>query len=238
MKASDFLSELRVLDPYSKVVKQAEIILDKSIPEYMKRTRSIGEDDWEDDPDLLAKVLNKHSKGTAFAWNVVPEGTKAVDWYVHSASVHGDGKIIFNLHPESIDGKWGPKSFREVIMRFVEHEGIHLTQREKMGKEKYKELPSGYMKGRQIAGKDGDFSIVAQYYFSDPQEIMAHASDLANEVMKLDNPAKVIRNPEKYIDELPTYDKHKQHGFGPDHAVVKRLMRYASEYLRKKGVKI
>lgn len=238
MSVFEILSD-RVLDPCQEIIDQTEMILDKSIPEYLDAMKPEGEErDWDDDPDLLAEILNRHSIETSVKWNVVSEGRTAVDWYVHSAIVDGDGNLIFNLHPESIDGKWGPKSFREVIMKFAYHEGIHLAQRDRMGKEKYKSIPSGYMKGVRAASKTGDFNIIAQYYFKDPQEIMAHASDLAYEIVKLPNLKKAIRNPDKYIDKLPTYDKHVKHGFTIDSKVTKKLMRYTVDYLRKRGVEI
>jgi hypothetical protein len=61
---------------------------------------------------------------------------------------------------------------------------------------------------------------------------MAHGHDLAQEILASSNPEEALRNPEKYRDELPAYDKHRQI-FPPNAKPLQRLLSYASGYVNE-----
>jgi len=235
-----------ILDSKHELIEKMNDILNHAISEYLKKITFIGKKDdgtvykiFDDDPELLEIILTKYSKNSPFSWSIAPEENKnPVDLYVHSASVYNNGNIHFNLDPITIENNWGPKTFKKIIMKILAHEVIHLIQQDRMGKEKYKTIPSGFMKGLKVAAKNksNDFNIVAKYYLSDPQEIMAHAHDLALEIADLKNPDMVIRNPQKYINQLPTYHKYRTYGFNFNDNVIKKLLKYTSDYLQKKGI--
>ncbi len=61
---------------------------------------------------------------------------------------------------------------------------------------------------------------------------MAHGHDLAQEILASSNPEDALRNPEKYREELPAYDKHRQI-FPPNAKPLQRLLSYASGYVNE-----
>lgn len=187
----------------------------------------------KDDMDELVDILQSHSNADELDlnWHVGKPNKKAVDWYIQSAIVHGDGSIDVILDPDSTIGHWGPKSFKDSVLKTLAHETIHLAQRDRMGAEKYKSLPSGYMQGVKKAKKSGKERDMIRTYFRDPHELMAHGHDLAQEIMASSNPEDALRNPEKYRDELPAYDKHRQI-FPPNAKPLQRLLSYASGYIK------
>jgi hypothetical protein len=138
------------------------------------------------------------------------------------------------LDPDSIIGNWGPKSFKDSVLKTLAHETIHLAQRDRMGAEKYNTLPSGYMQGLKKAKKSGKEQDMIRTYFRDPQELMAHGHDLAQEIMASSNPEDALRNPEKYRNELPSYDKHRVI-FPPNAKPLQKLLSYAAGYVNEKG---
>jgi hypothetical protein len=112
----------------------------------------------KDDMDELVDILQSHSNADELDlnWHVGKPNKKAVDWYIQSAIVHGDGSIDVILDPDSTIGHWGPKSFKDSVLKTLAHETIHLAQRDRMGADKYAKLPSGYMQGVRKAEKSGN----------------------------------------------------------------------------------
>lgn len=188
----------------------------------------------EDDPDHLAWIMDEtfEEMGMSITVELGEPGANGVDWYIQSAIVYGGGEIDLILHYDTVTGGyWGPASFKKSVMKTLEHEHIHLSQRDRMGKKKYNSLPSGYQIGLRKQEKSGKESDLIRTYLRDPQELMAHGHDLAREVQSSSNPVEAIRNPEKYREELPTYDKHRA-TFPPNAKPLQRLISYATKYLQ------
>lgn len=187
-----------------------------------------------DDPEELASILEAmfEEEGLPITVHVGETGRNAIDWYIQAAQVVGNGEMDLILDPDSINGHWGPKTFIDVMRKTFEHETIHLQQRDRMGKEKYNTLPSGYMKGLEKFKKSGKERDLMRTYFRDPQELMAHGHDIYREVQASSNPQEALRNPEKYRDELPTYDKHRAI-FPPNAKPLQRMLSYAARYFAK-----
>ena len=208
-------------------------ILDEASAEYAEFLK--GNND-QDDVEELADILQSYSDAEELNldWHVGETGRKAVDWYIQSAQVHGNGDMDIILDPDSIIGNWGPKSFKDSVLKTLAHETIHLAQRDRMGAEKYNTLPSGYMLGLKKAKKSGKEQDMIRTYFRDPQELMAHGHDLAQEIMASSNPEDALRNPEKYRNELPSYDKHRAI-FPPNAKPLQKLLSYAAGYVKQNG---
>ena len=230
--AGESIAEAR-LQPDRDYISIVGEILDDANAEYVKFLKNNNDkDDLEELIDLLQAYTGDELDIT---WHIGETGKKAVDWYIQSAIVHGDGSIDVIIDPDSTIGHWGPKSFKDSVLKTLAHETIHLAQRDRMGVEKYKNLPSGYMLGIKKAEKSGKERDLIRTYFRDPQELMAHGHDLAQEILASSNPEEALRNPEKYRDELPAYDKHRQI-FPPNAKPLQRLLSYASGYVNESRV--
>lgn len=188
----------------------------------------------QDDPEELAHLLNVffEEDGIPIEVYVGATGQKANDWYIQAGQVHGDGSMDLVLDPDSIDGHWGPETFKRVMQKTFEHENIHLMQRDRMGLSNYMNLPSGYQKGQKLMQKTGKERDAMRLYFRDPQELMAHGHDLYREIQNSSNPKKALRNPESFRDELPTYDKYRQI-FPPNAKPLQRMITYTYKYFQK-----
>jgi hypothetical protein len=187
----------------------------------------------KDDLEELIDILQSYSDSEELNidWHIGKPGGKAVDWYIQAAQVHGDGSMDIILDPDSTIGYWGPKSFKDSVLKTLAHETIHLAQRDRMGVKKYKSLPSGYQLGLKKKEKTGKERDLVRTYFRDPHELMAHGHDLASEIQASSDPEAALRNPEKFRDELPAYDKHRQI-FPPNAKPLQRLLSYAAGYLK------
>lgn len=215
--------------PNDDSIENISEILDMVCEEY-KEFLSSNKD--KDDPEELADIMDTlfHDMGIKIEVLVGPKNAKAVDWYIQSAIVAADGTIVLVLDPDSIDGYWGPETFKQSVVKTLEHEHIHLSQRDRMGKKKYKQLPSGYQLGLRKKEKTGKERDLIRTYLRDPHELMAHGHDLAREIQKSKNPEEALRNPEKYRSELPTYDKHREI-FPSNSKPLQRLLLYATNYI-------
>lgn len=218
------------LSPNRQFLEIVEEIIDLSNDEYSEYLATNND---EDDLEELVDILQSQSDASEMDidWHVGNSGVKAVDWYVQAMVVHGNGHIDVIIDPDSTIGHWGPKSFKASLLKSFAHETIHLAQRDRMGQEKYDSLPSGYQIGAKKAEKSGKERDHIRTYFRDPQELMAHGHDLAQEILASSNPKEALRNPEKYRNELPSYDKHRQI-FPPNAKPLQRLLSYAAQYVQ------
>tara|TARA_R110002074_G_scaffold13412_1_gene47880 strand:+ start:422 stop:1111 length:690 start_codon:yes stop_codon:yes gene_type:complete len=223
------LTEAR-LQPDHDYLAHIGDILDDANAEYAEFLKKNND---KDDVEELVDILQSYSDSEELDldWHVGDTGRKAVDWYIQSAVVQGDGSIDVIIDPDSTIGYWGPKSFKDSVLKTLAHETIHLAQRDRMGADKYKNLHSGYMQGLKKAKKSGKEQDMIRTYFRDPHELMAHGHDLAQEIMASSNPEDALRNPEKYRNELPAYDKHRQI-FPPNAKPLQQLLKYASGYVK------
>ena len=90
-------------------------------------------------------------------------------------------------------------------------------------------IKSGHQKGTELANKTGDPKDWMREYLRDPHELMAYGSDLASEIKDTDNPEQVLRNPEAYKNDLPSYARYRT-VFEPNSKEIKQLLKYTADY--------
>ena len=61
-----------------------------------------------------------------------------------------------------------------------------------------------------------------------PCELSA-CTHLASEIKDTDNPEQVLRNPEAYKNDLPSYTRYRQ-VFEPNSKEIKQLLKYTADY--------
>jgi len=133
------------------------------------------------------------------------------------------------LFTKNLAGKYGPKTFKQIVMRMLAHETIHWNQYTKIGLDRVNKMKSGHQKGTELANKTGDPRDWMREYLRDPHELMAYGSDLASEIKDTDNPEQVLRNPEAYKNDLPSYARYRQ-VFEPNSKEIKQLLKYTADY--------
>lgn len=233
MKISDII-EARV-KPDEDFLSQVEGIIDDSLEEYQEFLDGNGD---VDDINELEEILNSNNYDELpieFIADDQPrndpdEWVSAVaDW------TPDEGKSIrVFLHSKNLEGVYGPKTFKGVLMKMLAHETIHWGQYDRMGGDVLDGYQSGYMKGVKKKEQGGSNRDLIRMYLRDPHELMAYASDLATEMGNLDNPQRALRNPEQYIKELPVY-KFFRNIFPKDAKQIKQLMKYTADYFGAKN---
>ena len=143
-----------------------------------------------------------------------------------------EGKTItIYLHAKNLEKVYGPKSFKNILMRMLGHETIHWNQYDKMGAKVLNNYKSGYQKGVIKKASGGDERDLMRSYLRDPHELMAYAHDLAGEMKETDNPEEALRNPEKYKAELPVYERFREI-FPPNAKQLRQLLKYTADYFK------
>lgn len=227
--------------PKQEILDDLKNALRTGLPYYIEYAYEFG-----DSADELAKILHGHSQ--IIGWAVCPyESKNNIFKYIHSASVLAAGNadrqpglVHIILHPESIeDEEFDVDEFEKYIIHTISHEAVHMSQRDKMGHEFYAsdDRVTGFQKmnryyntcGKKLT-KEEEFEGF-RLYLSDVQEIMAHARDLAAEMNYADEPLTVLRDPEGFIDFLPTWYKYRVIGFKRSDPVIKRLLKYTYGYM-------
>ena len=133
------------------------------------------------------------------------------------------------LFTKNLEGKYGPKTFKQLVMRMLAHETIHWNQYAKIGMDRVNKIKSGHQKGTELANKTGDPKDWMREYLRDPHELMAYGSDLASEIKDTDKPEQVLRNPEAHKNDLPSYSRYRQ-VFEPNSKEIKQLLKYTADY--------
>lgn len=236
MKILDII-EARV-EPDQDFLAQVEEIIDDSLEEYQEFLE--GNND-VDDINELEEILNSNNYDELpieFIADHSPRNdpdewvSAAADWDPEE----GKSVRIF-LHARNLEGVYGPKTFKNILMRMLAHETIHWGQYDRMGGDVLDGYQSGYMKGIQKKAQGGSNRDLMRMYLRDPHELMAYASDLAQEMRdNTDNPEDALRNPEKYKNELPVYQRFRQ-SFPKDSKQIKQLMKYTADYYGAKNEK-
>ncbi len=228
MKIFEVIAEARV-EPDKKFMSQVEQILDDSIEEYQDY---LDDSNDVDDIDELEEILNSNNQ------NNLPIEIFAVDqeredpneWISAEAGIDKDGKFMqVYLFTKNLAGKYGPKTFKQIVMRMLAHETIHWNQYTKIGLDRVNKMKSGHQKGTELANKTGDPKDWMREYLRDPHELMAYGSDLASEIKDTDNPEQVLRNPEQYKNDLPSYARYRT-VFEPNSKELKQLLKYTADY--------
>ena len=222
--------EARV-EPDRKFIDQVEEILDDSIDEYQEYLDTHND---VDDINELEEILNQNNYDDLPIEFIVSDQEREDpnEWISAMAGTDESGKFMqVYLFSKNLEGKYGPKTFKQIVMRMLAHETIHWNQYAKIGLDKVPNIKSGHQKGTELAKKTGDPKDWMREYLRDPHELMAYASDLASEMKDLNNPEQVLRNPEAYKNDLPSYARYRQ-VFEPNSKELKQLLKYTADYFR------
>lgn len=230
------------LEPKQEILDDLTNALKTGLPYYIEYAYEFG-----DSADELAELLHRHSQ--IIGWSVCPYKSKNnIFKYIHSASVFATGNtnrqpalVDVILHPESIeDEEFDVDEFEKYIIHTISHEAVHISQRDKMGHKFYAsdKRITGHQKmnryyytcGKKLT-KEEEFKGL-RLYLSDIQEIMAHARDLADEMNYADEPLIALRDPEGFIDFLPTWYKYRMAGFVRSDPTIKQLLKYTYNYVK------
>lgn len=220
------------ISPDNDFLGQIEEIIDDSLTEYQE---FLAQNNDVDDIDELEEILNSNNYDDLpidFITDHNPRKdpnewvSAAADW----DAKEGKSVRVF-LHAKNLETAYGPITFKKILMQMLAHETIHWGQYDKFDPKVLGCYKSGYMKGiakKQAGGTDRD---LMRMYLRDPHEIMAYASDLAHEITdNTDNPQVTLRNPEKFADALPAYQRYRE-SFPSDSKQIRQLLKYTANYL-------
>jgi len=218
------------MQPDLDFLSYVEEIIDNASSDYQIFLQENGD---KDDINELEELLNAYNDDdlpidfiTDFSPRKDPDEwvSAAADWDIK------DGKSVrVFLHAVNLEGKWGPKTFKKIIMQMMAHETIHWKQYDKFDPEVLMSYQSGYMKGvakKSVGGSERD---LMRLYLRDLHELMAYGHDLALEMKDTDSPLDALRSPERYIDELPAYQRYRAI-FPIKSKQIKQLLKYTAEY--------
>lgn len=180
------------------------------------------------DPEVLSDVLNQASPDELHWIVSTNDDEPPIVPYIDGAHA-SPGKIDVLLNSESIEDDWNSNIFIISVCSVLKHEFIHFEQYKRMHPLSLLQ-PSGYTRSMKTDG-----TIDMKIYLSDPQEIMAHASDMADEISRADDPNVAIRDPEGFLDFIPTWSKYRKAGFLRKDRVIKRLLKETTRYALMRG---
>jgi len=231
MKIVDII-EARV-KPDQDFLAQIEQIVDDSLEEYQEFLDGNGD---VDDIDELEEILNSNNYDELPIEFIADDSPrKDPDEWVSAAAdwTPDEGKSVrVFLWSKNLEGVYEPKTFKDFLMKMLAHETIHWGQYDRMGGDVLDGYQSGYMKGVKKKEQGGTDRDLMRMYLRDPHELMAYASDLATEMhSNTDDPEQALRNPEKYINQLPVYQRFRQ-SFPKDAKQIKQLMKYTADYFK------
>jgi len=225
------LTEAKI-KPDDNFLDAVEEIIDDSIEEYQQ---FLNDNNDKDDIDELEEILNSNNiDDLPIEFIADHHPRKDPDEWVSAAAdwdpEEGKSVRVF-LHAKNLEGVYGPKTFKKILMRMLAHETIHWNQYDKFDPKVLNTYKSGYMKGVEKKKSGGSDRDLMRSYLRDPHELMAYAYDLADEMRNLDNPEEALRNPEKYIKELPSYQRFRDI-FPVNSKQIKQLLKYTADYFK------
>ena len=220
-----------ILNPDYTMVEQVSVIVDEVNAWYSEELK-LNHD--MDDIWSLAEMLNTVTKKTnlPIKWSADESPRSNPDeWVSALAGITSKGKrrIEVILWECNLNEKWGPKTFKEVVLDMMCHETIHFRQYARIGHAKLSVLASGHQKGLQREAISGDYEDYMTSYLGDPHELMAYGFDLMRDIKESDFPDDALRQPETFSDELPVY-KFYRNFFPAESKQIKRLLSYAARY--------
>ena len=231
MKLAEILNEAPV-SPDRNILETMDWILDEVNAQY---AQFLKDNDDEDDIDYLCEIMEEYIEDEGLPIEVHVDPTEKKDpnaWISAMAGKDEDGSFMqIILNEYNLKGKWGPETFKTIVMQAIQHETIHLGQYAKIPD--ISKVKSGHVKGTELKKKTGKERDWMRSYLRDPHELMAYANDLASEILEYDRPYDVLSNPEQYISELPTYQRFRAI-FPKDSKQVKQLLKYAYQYLESR----
>lgn len=232
MKIREIINEA-VLDPKVDILDEIEQAIDGANRDY---EQFLEKNNDQDDIEYLAELIEDYIESDIpIEVHVNPaKRSNPNEWISAEAGVDDTGEFInLILHSDNLVGKWGPKTFKNLVMQAMAHETIHLQQYDRIGHDKLKDLISGHQRGTQAMKSvpiDKQQAVWMRHYLSDPHEIMAYAHNIASEIQELGNPEEVIRNINKYTDDVPSYALYRRI-FDKDSKIIKQLLKYTAGYL-------
>ena len=233
MKIDDIILYEARIKPDNNFLDAVEEIVDDSLEEYQE---FLNDNNDKDDIDELEEILNSNNIDD-FPIEFITDHNPRKDpneWI--SAAADWDPKegksVRVYLHAKNLEGRWGPKTFKKILMRMLAHETIHFGQYDKFNPDVLNTYKSGYMKGVEKKEQGGTEKDLMRMYLRDPHELMAYGHDLADEIRDTDNPEEALRNPEKFKHELPVYQRFRD-SFPKDAKQIKQLMKYTVSYFEK-----
>jgi hypothetical protein len=228
MKVHDIICEANVL-PDAEFLGQLSVDIDDALEEYQEYLDTHNDmDNINHLEDLLNATVDEELR-IDFTTNYNKTNS---DWWMSAEATTGeteDGERVtdFNiiLNARNMIGVYGPKTFKKMLMRLVSHELVHKGQHARIPD--LNKVSSGYQKAAD-AKTHRDWQ---RMYLRDPHELMAYGETLAQEISDTDDPAATLRNPEAYMEQLPTYARFRQ-SFPRDAKQIKSLLKYTSQYLK------
>ena len=222
---------MSILNPDYEMVSKVSDIIDEVNDLYVENL-TMNHD--IDDIHELAELLNTRMKKAKLPieWLVYDEQREDPDeWISAMASVmFGSIKHLDVILWESnLEGKWGPATFKEMVLKMLGHETIHFNQYERIGLDRLNLIESGHQKGTKLKTKTGKDRDWMRLYLRDPHELMAYGHDLSEELKLSSDPDKALRNPEAFINELPAYGQYRQI-FPVGAKPLQKMLSYAARY--------
>ena len=219
-----------MMQPDLDFLSYVEEIVDNASSDYQI---FLQENDGKDDINELEELLNAYNDDDLpidfiadFSPRTDPDEwvSAAADWDIK------DGKSVrLFLHAVNLEDKWGPVTFKKIIMQMMAHETIHWKQYDKFDPAVLMGYQSGYMKGVTKKSSGGSERDLMRLYLRDSHELMAYGHDLAFEMKDTNAPLDALRGPERYIDELPVYQRYREI-FPSKSKQIKQLLKYTAEY--------
>ncbi len=219
-----------ILSPDNELLTKAAAIIDDVNELYVAELEMNNDmDDIYSLADMLQERCDAAELGIEWAVYDDPRDNPD-DWMSGMASyVLNIPFLQIILWEQNLVGKWGPKTFKEIALKAISHETIHFAQYDRMGGHLLDNLESGYQKAMRLTSETKDKHLYMKLYLSDPHELMAYGHDLATEIKFTDDPEDALRNPEKYIDDLPVYNQYRL-VWPRDAKPLRKLMSYAARY--------
>jgi hypothetical protein len=225
---------MSILTPDHELIAKVATIVDDVNADYLKFLESNSDDD---DIDYLAKMLEEATTAEIplanISWAAYDDERPDPNEWVSAMTGLTESATFISVYLwiRNLEQKWGPKTFKEVVLGMLAHETIHIAQYNRIGFDtlRDKNLKSGHQLGTELKAKTGDPDIWMQCYLSDPHELMAYGHDLAADIKANDKPEEALRSPETNREDLPVYNLYRQF-FDVDSKQIKRLLSYAARY--------
>lgn len=222
------------LPPQKDVLAIMSTVLDDVNREYTDYLNSNSDqDNIQELADLLNSEIDTYDLPIEFDVNPLPRQDPN-EHISAEAGQDADGENFMTiwLHEFNLNGTWGPKTFKSIVLKALGHETIHWNQYARMG-DAVGKTKSGHQKGSELVQKGGTARDWKRSYLRDPHELMAYGHDLAGEIMDTTDPAAVLRNPDAYTADLPTWNMFREI-FPKDTPQIKQLLKYAVGYIQDK----
>lgn len=230
-----------VISPIQEYMSEIDYALDQANQEYQDYLSSNND---QDDIDYLAELIEDAVDFDDLDFEVHVNHQPRRDpneWISAEAGVDTKGTFInLILHAKNLEGRWGPKTFKDVVMQTIGHETIHLAQYDRIGRKKLNKLKSGHQRGQEAAAnapEDQKAQIWMKHYLADPHEMMAYAYNLASEVSDYGQDVnrtltQIEALSRKDQQAFPSYMRYRS-VFEPNSKELKQLLKYTSQYLHK-----